>query len=181
MLAIWEYFWDEAEWTGGTPPSPTPAPTAAPTTSPGAGGGHRPYTPPDEDYWKVRAEYLEYVHRAKIPPAPKPASTIPAAPPPITAKRPAIASLPRYEAERTVAFKLAETATTAKQLRAGFERLRALDTAIRDLKQRKAQRKRALAIARRKKAIALARAFLRNMLSAVLRKELRRMFTNWRK
>lgn len=52
MLSQWMYFWDEADWTGGVPPTP---PDVA--VDPGSGGGD--YHGADDDYWKAREAFLK--------------------------------------------------------------------------------------------------------------------------
>lgn len=63
MLALWEYFWDTADWI----PAPTP-PAPPANEARGSGGGEGPfefdYSPLGEDFWKVREEYL----RSHLPP-----------------------------------------------------------------------------------------------------------------
>lgn len=56
MLALWEFFWTEADWTGA-PPAPTPAPATVQAES--RGGGHkRENDRLGSDYWDVRERYL---------------------------------------------------------------------------------------------------------------------------
>lgn len=76
MLALWEYFWDDTDWTGG-PPAPSPAPAPVPS---GGGGGHKKrrnqeYQPLPSDFWDVRERYLRrFVEPlAKDTPRPTPA------------------------------------------------------------------------------------------------------------
>lgn len=164
MLAIWEYFWDETEWTG-SPPAPTPAPSPAPSTVvPGSGGGHAPYTPADDEYWNLRATYLEYLNPSKkrISPAPPPQTPAPAPTPrsaPLT-----IAHLPRLTAERTIAVETANAARTAQELSARFERLKQLDATIKKLRRQR----------RNARIRSATRAFLKKLLRKALLVELRR-------
>ena len=76
MLALWEYFWVDTDWTGAAPtPTPTPTPTPVPSTSAGGGGKkkHRPYERVGEDFWILRERYLRRF-------APKPEPMAPAEP-----------------------------------------------------------------------------------------------------
>jgi hypothetical protein len=77
MLALWEYEWDESDWTGITSAPATTSdaffglllalrwegtdtPATTTTQDPGAGGGKKKneYIGPDPDFWDVRERYL---------------------------------------------------------------------------------------------------------------------------
>lgn len=169
MLSIWEYFWDEAEWTGGTPPSPTPAPTSAPVDR-GAGGGHEEYIPASEAYWMAREDFLSYLNpKPTLAPPPQTAPARPApspAPPPLGLR---LDMLPRLVAERKAAVALTHAATEVKALRSNFARLKELDRNIQTLRELELQRE------RRKKIFRLRKGLLkisRLVLDALLRKQL---------
>lgn len=64
MLALWEYFWDTADWVGA--PAPAPPPSQADVAR-GSGHKHK-YVEPEylragDDFWEVREAYI----RAKVP------------------------------------------------------------------------------------------------------------------
>lgn len=64
MLALWEFFWTEADW------APAPEPVAQDEADEARGSGHKhKYVEPDyyragDDFWDVREAYL----RSKLPP-----------------------------------------------------------------------------------------------------------------
>lgn len=118
-LALWEFFWTEADWVAGPPPPP-PAPEATPlpdanTTSGGGGGKLNPDDEgPHPDLWDVREAYLrqlfEKVH--EIQPT-KPVEPPPADDEPADSPQRVLANFfPRYTAElgeAITALRLAES------------------------------------------------------------------------
>jgi len=75
MLALWEFFWTEADWT------PAPSTTSATGASNAGGGGFRDrnldrafrdIAPLSDDYWQVRERYIRRLTRPQLqPPQPQ--------------------------------------------------------------------------------------------------------------
>lgn len=64
MLALWEYFWTESDWTGGSPPIvPAPDPT---TPGRGSGKAYDEYQSLSDEYWQ------EYATKYRAPDSPAP-------------------------------------------------------------------------------------------------------------
>jgi len=71
MLALWEFFWTEADWT------PAPSTTSATGASNAGGGGFRDrnldralhaIAPLSDDYWQVRERYIRRLTRPQPQP-----------------------------------------------------------------------------------------------------------------
>ena len=63
-LALWSFFWTEADWTPAPPPAPPPV-GASNIFTPGitdSGGGRGIDHPPPPDFWDVREAYLRSVY-----------------------------------------------------------------------------------------------------------------------
>lgn len=70
MLAIWEYFWTEADWTPGSASATATVSVSTVTTIISAGGGGPMIvvsSEPEialEEFWEVREKYLKRIHSA---------------------------------------------------------------------------------------------------------------------
>ena len=153
-LALWSFFWDEADWSGGAP-EPEPIPTAEPEQGRGSGKNrkHQNYTQADDVFWEMREQYLRAMH------APLPVteyqSTVTTKALPQTSSTSQLSTqattfilpaLPRYESEKSALLDLAKLATSTDQLRSYALRLIELNKAIQQAKAKRAQqRKRKLA------------------------------------
>lgn len=138
MLGIWEYFWDEQEWLDNPPVSTSAPDVVVITVDSGSGGGDDERAPPD--YWDVRANYLEYIHRpTELTHPPAPPKDIPVPAPEIFFEPQRIVVLPRLVGERANAVKRVEAALDLKTLRGSFQRLIELDRRIAVLRHQKEQ------------------------------------------
>lgn len=119
MLALWEYFWTEADWVQAPP---VVVPDAVPSGG-ARGDGYRPL--PDE-FWEARDRYIRRhitpaVERtnAKLPPHLRLVHPSPA---PETVDTETEAAVARLVTERSAALSLARAATSATELRTASAR-----------------------------------------------------------
>lgn len=122
MLALWEYFWTEADWT----PAPAPAPSASVADiDRGSGKGHKPFIweSAGPDYWDVREQHLK-----RLFPEPAPA--------PIPKRAPELAPKPKLdiEAEYRNVYIKALRAQTKSQFQQNLYRLGELSGQIQNLR-----------------------------------------------
>ena len=152
-LALSFFFWDAADWSGGSP-EPEPAPT---TVEQGRGSGkkrkHANYTQADDVFWEMRERYLRAMHAAPTKLEDIPPVTTKALPQTNLTPQPSaqpvtflLSALPRYESEKAALLDLAKLATSTDQLRSYALRLIELNKAIQQAKaKRRQQNKRKLA------------------------------------
>lgn len=121
MLALWEYFWTEADWVPGTASATATASISISTGLSNAGGGHwkesrssRYSERLSDDYWDTRERYLrKLVAVPKDKPLPSPPKIVTS----VKAKPPANASLREQQAYAIATARL--TKTRSELLRIG--------------------------------------------------------------
>jgi hypothetical protein len=150
--ALWFFFWDEPDWTGGSPPAPAPAPAPDPGSGGGKGRGRgkgrgklysEDYPRLEEDFWHVRENYLSSIQDETLPVEPDPIPTeepvdfTPTRAPP--QRQPDYIALPRYISERAAIISALRLATTLESLKGHGARLIEINYAIAVAKRLKAE------------------------------------------